>query len=40
MRTWQEMDHLREQAVALRRQGKSRRQIKEILGPLSNNTAR
>jgi hypothetical protein len=29
---------LREQAIALRRQGKSRRQIKEILGPMSNAT--
>jgi transposase len=32
------MDHLRERAVALRRQGKSRRQIKEILGPMGNST--
>jgi hypothetical protein len=32
MRTPQELDRLREQAVTLRRQGKSRRQIKEILG--------
>jgi transcriptional regulator with XRE-family HTH domain len=38
MRTSQEIDQLREQAVALRRQGKSRRQIKEILGPMSNST--
>jgi len=38
MRTSQELDHLREQAVALRRQGKSRRQIKEALGPMSNST--
>jgi hypothetical protein len=38
MRTTQELDYLREQAVALRRQGKSRRQIKEILGPMSNAT--
>lgn len=38
MRTPQELDHLREQAVLLRRQGKSRRQIKEILGPMSNAT--
>jgi len=38
MRTSQELDHLRERAVALRRQGKSRRQIKEILGPMSNST--
>jgi hypothetical protein len=32
MRTSQELDRLREQAVMLRRQGKSRREIKEILG--------
>ena len=38
MRTSQELDHLREQAVALRRQGKSRRQIMKILGPMSNST--
>jgi hypothetical protein len=38
MRTSQELDQLREQAVMLRRQGKSRRQIKEILGPMSNAT--
>jgi hypothetical protein len=38
MRTPQELDRLREQAIALRRQGKSRRQIKEILGPMSNAT--
>ena len=38
MRTPQELDQLREQAVTLRRQGKSRRQIKEILGPMSNST--
>jgi AcrR family transcriptional regulator len=38
MRTPQELDRLREQAVMLRRQGKSRRQIKEILGPMSNAT--
>jgi transcriptional regulator with XRE-family HTH domain len=38
MRTSQELDHLREQAVMLRRQGKSRTQIKEILGPMSNAT--
>ena len=36
MRTPQELDRLREHAVALRRQGKSRRQIKEVLGPMSN----
>jgi transcriptional regulator with XRE-family HTH domain len=34
----QERNRLLEQAVLLRRQGKSRRQIKEILGPMSNAT--
>jgi hypothetical protein len=38
MRTSQELDQLREQAVTLRRQGKSRRQIKEILGFIGNST--
>ena len=38
MRTSQELDRLREQAVLLRRQGKSRRQIMEILGPMSDST--
>jgi hypothetical protein len=38
MRTSQELDLLRQQAVMLRRQGKSRSQIKEILGPMSNAT--
>jgi hypothetical protein len=38
MRTPQELDHLRDQAILLRRQGKSLRQIKEILGPMSNAT--
>lgn len=38
MRTRQELDRLREQAVTLRRQGKSVRQIKTILGPISNST--
>jgi transposase-like protein len=38
MRTPQQLDRLREQAVTLRRQGKSLRQIKEILGPMSNTT--
>ncbi len=38
MRTRQELDDLRKQAVLLRRQGKSLRQIKEILGPVSNAT--
>lgn len=38
MRTPQELDRLREQAVALRCQGKSLRQIKAILGPMSNTT--
>jgi hypothetical protein len=34
----QELDHLREQAILLCRQGKSRRQIKETLGSISNST--
>jgi len=38
MRTRQELDRLREEAAALRRQGESRRQIKEILGFISNST--
>src|SRR5580693_8253178 len=38
MRTVQEMAALRERAIQLRRQGKSRRQIKEILGSMSNST--
>jgi transposase len=38
MRTPQELALLKERAVMLRRQGKSRRQIKEILGPMSNTT--
>ena len=38
MRTAQEMAALREHIVQLRRDGKSRRQIKEILGPMSNST--
>lgn len=38
MRTKQELDQLREQAVVLRRQGKSLRQIRAILGPMSNTT--
>jgi len=38
MRTPQELDHLRERAIMLRRQGKSLRQIKQILGPMSNAT--
>jgi transcriptional regulator with XRE-family HTH domain len=38
MRTPQELDHVREQAVILRREGKSLRQIKQILGPMSNAT--
>jgi hypothetical protein len=38
MRTPQELDRLREQAVKLRRQGKSRRQIKEALGFIRNST--
>jgi transposase len=38
MRRQQELALLKERAVTLRRQGKSRRQIKEILGPVSNTT--
>jgi transposase len=38
MRTQAELSLLREQAVALRREGKSRREIKQILGPMSNST--
>ena len=38
MRTPQELNRLQEQAVILRREGKSRRQIKQILGPMSNST--
>src|SRR3984957_20223683 len=38
MRTPQEFNLLRKRAVMLRRQGKSRRQIKQILGPMSNST--
>jgi AcrR family transcriptional regulator len=38
MRNKEELDRLKEQAVMLRRQGKSLRQIKEILGPVGNTT--
>lgn len=38
MRTSKETELLKERAVALRRAGKSRREIKAILGPLSNTT--
>jgi hypothetical protein len=38
MRTSQELDLLKKRAVSLRRAGKSRREIKEILGPMSNTT--
>jgi hypothetical protein len=38
MRTQQELDRLREQAIVLRRQGKSRREIKEALGFIGNST--
>jgi len=38
MRTSQDLDQLRKEAVALRRQGRSRRQIKEMLGFISNST--
>jgi hypothetical protein len=38
MRTPQELNQLMERAVMLRRHGKSRSQIKQILGPMSNAT--
>jgi hypothetical protein len=38
MRTKEELDRLRERAMALRREGKSNREIKAILGPMSNST--
>jgi transposase-like protein len=38
MRTKAELELLRERAVALRREGKSLREIKAILGPVSNST--
>ena len=38
MRTIKETALLRERAIALRLAGKSRREIKEILGPVSNST--
>ena len=38
MRTSEEMAILRARIVQLRREGRSRRQIKEILGPMSNST--
>lgn len=38
MRTPLELDDLRRRAAALRREGKSRREIKELLGPMSNST--
>jgi hypothetical protein len=38
MRTPQELDHLRDQAILLRREGKSLRQIKAALRLISNNT--
>jgi DNA-binding transcriptional MerR regulator len=38
MRTAQEIATLRQRIVQLRRAGKSRREIKEILGPMSNST--
>jgi transposase len=38
MRSPRRSDHLREQAVALRRAGKSVREIKQILGPVGNRT--
>ena len=38
MRSSQELTSLRERAVQLRRQGKSRRQIKEVLAIIGNST--
>lgn len=38
MRTPQEVQLLKERAVSLRREGKSRREISDILGPVSNAT--
>src|SRR5215469_11905229 len=38
MRSTEELLQLRQQAIALRRAGKSRRQIKEALGSMSNTT--
>ena len=38
MRTKEELKVLHEQVVVLRRAGKSRREIKDILGPMSNST--
>lgn len=38
MRTREELDRLRERAIALRLEGKSRREIKQILGPMNNST--
>jgi hypothetical protein len=38
MRNAQEMAVLKERIVQFRREGKSRRQIKELLGPMSNST--
>jgi hypothetical protein len=38
MRTIEELDRLRERAIALRREGKSNREIKAILGPMNNST--
>src|ERR1700734_162230 len=34
----EELDRLRERAISLRREGKSNREIKAILGPMSNST--
>ena len=38
MRTKEDLSLLRERAIALRLEGKSRREIKQILGPISNST--
>lgn len=38
MRTRQELDRIRERAIALRREGMSVREIKAVLGPIGNST--
>ena len=38
MRTKEDLNVLRKRAIGLRREGKSRREIKQILGPMSNST--
>lgn len=38
MRTKDELDRLRERAIALRREGKSRREIRAMIGPIREST--